>query len=251
MFGLKRTDLDFEKRVIRIRRTLDAATRLMHAPKSRSSSADLPIPEALANRLRTFLAKHWPENEADLLFCNNVGKPMVRNKVALKLQDTLKDLKIERAALHAFRHMAASELAGRRRVTIRGATSNASQRLANAEGKTHENRPELTNLSTQLEALLVDQSGRVVCHGAGVVPKEGGPCQDYKVWIDEEIAARRQREWVLMSGPDDAYYHVNCLNMKLKPSDSYTLTLRISAVDPNTPGTNLIPTLEGGQLDLP
>jgi integrase len=35
---------------------------------------------------------------------------MVRNKVALKLQDTLKDLKIERAALHAFRHMAASEL---------------------------------------------------------------------------------------------------------------------------------------------
>jgi integrase len=110
VFGLKRTDLDFEKRVIRIRRTLDAATRLMHAPKSRSSSADLPIPEALANRLRTFLAEHWRENEADLLFCNKMGKPMVRNKVALKLQDTLKDLKIERAALHAFRHMAASEL---------------------------------------------------------------------------------------------------------------------------------------------
>ena len=110
VFGLKRTDLDFEKRVIRIRRTLDAATRLMHAPKSRSSSADLPIPEALANRLRTFLAKHWRENEADLLFCNKVGKPMVRNKVALKLQATLKDLGIERAALHAFRHMASSEL---------------------------------------------------------------------------------------------------------------------------------------------
>ena len=110
MFGLKRTDLDFEKRAIHIRRTLDTATRLMHAPKSRSSSADLPIPEALANKLRTFLAKHWRENEADLLFCNKVGKPMVRNKVALKLQDTLKDLKIERAALHAFRHMAASEL---------------------------------------------------------------------------------------------------------------------------------------------
>jgi hypothetical protein len=109
----------------------------------------------------------------------------------------------------------------------------------------------LTNLSTQLEALLVDQSGRVVCHGAGVVPKEGGPCQDCKVWTDEEIAARRQKEWVLMSGPEDAYYHVNCLNMKLKPSESYTLTLRIGAVDPNTPRINLIPTLEGGQLDLP
>jgi hypothetical protein len=120
-----------------------------------------------------------------------------------------------------------------------------------AEGKTHDNRSELTNLSTQLEALLVDESGRVVCHGAGVVPKEGGPCQDCKVWTDEEIAARRQKEWVLMSGPEDAYYHVNCLNMKLKPSESYTLTLRIGTVDQNTPRINLIPTLEGGQLDLP
>jgi integrase len=110
VFALRRTDLDFEKRVIRIRRTLDAATRQTHAPKSRSSSADLPMPDALAKRLRTFLAQHWRENETDLLFCNTVGKPMVRNKVALKLQATLKDLGIERAALHAFRHMASSEL---------------------------------------------------------------------------------------------------------------------------------------------
>jgi integrase len=110
VFALRRTDLDFEKRVIRIRRTLDAATRQTHAPKSRSSSADLPMPDALAKRLRSFLAQHWRENEADLLFCNTVGKPMVRNKVALKLQATLKDLGIERAALHAFRHMASSEL---------------------------------------------------------------------------------------------------------------------------------------------
>ena len=35
---------------------------------------------------------------------------MVRNKVALKLLETLKDLGIERAGLHALRHMAASEL---------------------------------------------------------------------------------------------------------------------------------------------
>src|SRR6266404_4431420 len=110
VFALRRTDLDFEKRLIRIRRTLDAATRKMHAPKSRSSSADLPMPEMLEKRLRTFLANHWRQNEADLLFCNKVGKPMVRNKVALRLQEILKELGIERAALHAFRHMAASEL---------------------------------------------------------------------------------------------------------------------------------------------
>jgi hypothetical protein len=35
---------------------------------------------------------------------------MVGNKVALKLQATLKDLGTEHAALHAFRHMASSEL---------------------------------------------------------------------------------------------------------------------------------------------
>jgi site-specific recombinase XerD len=70
------------------------------------------MPEALAKRLRTFLAQHWRDNEADLLFSTKVGKPMVRNKVPLKLQDTLKSLGIERTALHAFRHMAASELIG-------------------------------------------------------------------------------------------------------------------------------------------
>jgi integrase len=110
VLALKRSDLDFDKRVIRIRRTLDHATRKTHSPKSRSSSADLPMPEALEKRLRTFLASHWRENVADLLFCNSKGKPMQRDKVAYKLQDTLKELGIEKAALHAFRHMAASEL---------------------------------------------------------------------------------------------------------------------------------------------
>ena len=37
-------------------------------------------------------------------------------------------------------------------------------------------RSALTNLSTQLEAVLIDQKGRVVCESAGVVPKEGEPC---------------------------------------------------------------------------
>jgi hypothetical protein len=113
-------------------------------------------------------------------------------------------------------------------------------------------RSALTNLSTQLEAVLTDQKGRVVCAGAGLVPKEGEPCDDCKIPTDKEIEARRQKEWVLMSGPNEAaYWHVNCLNMRLKPADFYTLKLRVLAVDPKTPHINLIPTLEGGQLDLP
>lgn len=110
ILGLKTTDIDFDKRLIRIRRTLDHATRTMQAPKSKSSSADLPMPELLEKRLRTFLANHWRRNDADLLFCNRKGKPMQRDKVAYKLQETLRSLGIEKAALHAFRHMAASEL---------------------------------------------------------------------------------------------------------------------------------------------
>jgi integrase len=110
ILALKRTDIDFAKRIIRIRRTLDGATRLMHSPKSRSSSADLPLSDVLANRLRKYLSGSWRENEADLLFCNSKGKPMQRDKVAYKLQASLSELGIEKAALHAFRHMAASEL---------------------------------------------------------------------------------------------------------------------------------------------
>ena len=110
ILGLKTTDVDFDKRLIRIRRTLDHATRTMLAPKSESSSADLPMPELLEKRLRTFLAHHWRKNDTDLLFCNSKGKPMQRDKVAYKLQDTLSSLGIKKAALHAFRHMAASEL---------------------------------------------------------------------------------------------------------------------------------------------
>lgn len=125
-----------------------------------------------------------------------------------------------------------------------------------ADGKGHDNRPELTNLSTRLEALLVNQNGRVMCQADGIVPMEHDPCKnccdDCKAPTEEENEARFQKEWVLMSGPDEAaYWHENCLRVPLKPSDSYTLTLRILAVDPKTPKINLIPTLEGGQLDLP
>jgi len=124
-----------------------------------------------------------------------------------------------------------------------------------AEGKSDDNRKELTNLNTKIEAILVDQNGRVVCQGSGVVPKESDPCDckkdDCKVWTDAEIEARGQKEWVLMSGSDAAYWHQNCLRKRLNPSDSYTLTLRIIDVDPKTPRINLIPTLEGGQPDMP
>jgi hypothetical protein len=66
-----------------------------------------------------------------------------------------------------------------------------------AEGNGDENREELTHLGTTLEALLVDQDGRIICQASGI-PGEGN---------NDHI-------WVLMSGGDEAaYWHSNCLHM--------------------------------------
>jgi hypothetical protein len=48
-----------------------------------------------------------------------------------------------------------------------------------AEGKTDDNREELTHLGTTLDALLVDQSGQVVCQGSGMA-RDG---QNEHIWV--------------------------------------------------------------------
>lgn len=104
-----------------------------------------------------------------------------------------------------------------------------------AEGKTYKDREELTHLDTTIDALLVDNNGSAVCRATGM-PRDG---QNEHIWV------------VMSSGSEAAFWHWNCVHMPLKPSESYSLTLRISNVDPNTPRINLLPVLEGGQLDLP
>jgi hypothetical protein len=104
-----------------------------------------------------------------------------------------------------------------------------------AEGKTDNDREELTHVDTTLGALLVDHNGRIVCQATGM-PRDG---QNEHIWV------------VMSSGLEAAFWHWNCVHMPLKSSESYTLTLRISDVDPKTPRVNLLPVLEGGQLDLP
>lgn len=103
-----------------------------------------------------------------------------------------------------------------------------------AEGKAYENREELTHLNTTLDALLVDRNGHVVCQASGM-PRDG---QNEHIWV------------VMSGGSEAAFWHWNCVHMPLKPSESYTLTLRISNIDPKTPKINLLPVLEGGQPDM-
>ena len=56
--ALRRSDVDFAKHVIRIRQSVDAATRTVGAVKSNASNADLPMSRELEARLRTHLSRH-------------------------------------------------------------------------------------------------------------------------------------------------------------------------------------------------
>jgi hypothetical protein len=110
-----------------------------------------------------------------------------------------------------------------------------------AEGKGLGNEAELTHLGTTIEARLVDQNGHVICEAVGSPLVRSGKIDDNdpKGWI------------TMLSSDEAAYWNGNCLRLPLKPSDSYTLTIRISDIDSKAPKLNLIPTFEGGQLDLP
>jgi integrase len=69
--ALRTSDLDFAKKIIRIRQSVDAATRKVAGVKSRASSADLPMPRELEMRLRAYLERHH-DGKHELLFVNQL-----------------------------------------------------------------------------------------------------------------------------------------------------------------------------------
>jgi len=104
-----------------------------------------------------------------------------------------------------------------------------------AEGKGSNDEAEL-RVKTLIEEVLTNQKGQTICRADGP-PLEHG---------------QNERGWVLMLGSDEAaYWHWNCAWTEFKPSESYTLTLRIRDVDPKTPKINLIPILRSRGPDLP
>lgn len=107
--ALRKSDLDFAKHVVRIRQSVDAATRTVGAVKSKASSADLPMSRELEVRLRAHLLRHG--RKSDLLFVNQRGRPFSANKLREKqLHPLLDKLGIERGGFHSLRHGAASAL---------------------------------------------------------------------------------------------------------------------------------------------
>ena len=108
LLGLQVDDLDFERRLIFIRRS--AWYGRIETLKSKASQGALPMPAPLADMLVSFL-KTWKPNPLRLLFANQIGRPMSANKVVQrKLWPILDALQIPRCGLHAFRHTHSSLL---------------------------------------------------------------------------------------------------------------------------------------------
>ena len=106
--ALQKSDLDFERRVIHVRRS--AWYGRVQTVKSRASAAPVAMADALATLLEEYLAT-WKENPEAFLFLNRNGRPYAANKVVeYGLWPVLDKLKLPRAGMHAFRHCHASLL---------------------------------------------------------------------------------------------------------------------------------------------
>ena len=82
VLALRISDLDFARKVIRVRQSVDSATRPPQAVKSQASSGDVPMPTQLETRLRAHLLKH--DGKSELLFANRQGRPFSANKLGEK-----------------------------------------------------------------------------------------------------------------------------------------------------------------------
>jgi len=60
VLALRISDIDFTRKIVRVRQSVDAATRNVQAVKSQASGADVPMPSQLAARLRVYLCTHDP-----------------------------------------------------------------------------------------------------------------------------------------------------------------------------------------------
>jgi integrase len=109
VLALRVSDIDFSRKIVRVRQSIDAATRMVQAVKSKASSADVPMPTQLEARLRKHLQTH--DGKTDLLFINRHGRPFSANKLRAKvLHPLLVKLGIPRGGFHSMRHGVTSAL---------------------------------------------------------------------------------------------------------------------------------------------
>ncbi len=109
--------------------------------------------------------------------------------------------------------------------------------LLEVEGSRHgeQDRQELAHLGLTIEVTLTNHNGRTVCHAIG--SPGDGMSNDH--WV------------VTTSGGEAAFWHRGCAEIKLKRSESYTLSVRLQDVDPKTPKINAAPLFERSDNYLP
>lgn len=108
VLGLQRDDIDFERGIIHVRRSVWYGR--VQTVKTKTSRAPVAMPDALAGMLRENLAA-WKPNPQGSLFATRTGTPHSANKIVQrKLWPILDALKIPRCGFHAFRHCHASLL---------------------------------------------------------------------------------------------------------------------------------------------
>lgn len=109
LLALTLDDIDLDRGVLYVRRSVWNCS--FQTPKSNHSQRSVPIPEALARRLRSYLKSVWKQNSQALLFANRKGNPFSSTYVVQrKLWPILDTLEIPRCGLHAFRHTLSSLL---------------------------------------------------------------------------------------------------------------------------------------------
>lgn len=108
--AISEDDIDFDRKVIHIRQSLDEDTRVIVTPKTKFSKDTVPMPPTLEKRLRNYIANHFKDNPNRLLFTNKGGRPYSANKLRAKLHALLKRLGIPHGSFHAWRHGATSGL---------------------------------------------------------------------------------------------------------------------------------------------
>jgi len=108
VLALQRDDIDFERRVLRVRRSVWYGH--VQSVKTKTSRAPVAMPLILAEILREYMAT-WKLNPEGFLFVNRKGRPYSANKVVeYGLWPVLDALEIPRAGMHGFRHAHASLL---------------------------------------------------------------------------------------------------------------------------------------------
>jgi integrase len=76
MLGLKIGDLDFNRKVIYIRRSIDSRTKQEQSTKTKGSTAEVPMPVALEKRIRAFLEDRIPRKSEPLFIRQPKRQPL-------------------------------------------------------------------------------------------------------------------------------------------------------------------------------